>query len=158
MKTFAYLVFCLFCGAASASEKLEVWGLPDPSELMKASQTLCADQAKTALLAWHFARSGRTREEVLALVPESPKAFTLRVTTAMRENVEDAFSYPGISQYTLYSFRSEVCMRETLGAVRMPRLATVRSEIEQCQKSHGTEKNNELFKCIQAVVRKVEPQ
>jgi hypothetical protein len=97
MKTFAYLVFCLFCGAASASEKLEVWGLPDPSELMKASQTLCADQAKTALLAWHFARSGRTHEEVLALVPESPKAFTLRVTTAMRENVEDAFSYPGIS-------------------------------------------------------------
>jgi len=143
---------------AFAADPLEPWGYPDPSEFVKASNVLCADQAKSALLAWHYARKGRTREEVLALIPESPKAFPMRVTSAMRENVEDAFSYPEISQYALYSFRAEVCMRETLGAVRMPRLALAEGDVRQCQRTHGTEKSNELFKCIQSAVRKLEPK
>jgi hypothetical protein len=158
MKITFSLLFVLACGCASASDTPEPWGLPDPGDLIKASNALCLDQTKSALLAAHYAKNGRTREEVLALIPESPKAFSLRLTSAMRENVEDAFMYPEISQYSLYSFRAEVCMRETLGAVRMPRLAAVRSEVAQCQKSFGTEKSNELFKCIQAVVRKAEPQ
>jgi hypothetical protein len=148
----------LICGCASASDKPEPWGLPDPGDLIKASNALCLDQAKSALLAAHYAKSGMSHEDVLALIPESPKAFSLRLTSAMRENVEDAFSYPEISQYSLYSFRSEVCMRETLGAVRMPRLSAVRADVTQCQKSFGTEKSNELFKCIQAAVRKAEPK
>lgn len=49
-------------------------------------------------------------------------------------------------------------MRETLGAVRMPRLAAFRNEVEQCQVTFGMEKSNDLFKCIQAAVRKPTPQ
>jgi hypothetical protein len=86
---------------------MERWLLPEPEEMMKATQSLCADQAKSALLAWHYKKQGRAKEEVLALIPESPKALTLRITSAMRENVEDAYLYPELSQYTYYSFRSE---------------------------------------------------
>ena len=146
----------LTCPFALATDALEPWGYPEPSEFVKASNVLCADQAKSALLAWHYVHKGRTRDEVLALIPDSPKAFPMRLTSAMRENVEDAFSYPEISPYALYTFRAEVCMRETLGAVRMPRLALVEGDVKQCQQAHGTEKSNELFKCIQSAVRKLE--
>jgi len=140
------------------AQSLEPWSLPDPDEMIKASNALCADQAKSALLAWHYKRQGRTREEVLSLIPESPKMLTLRLTSAMRENVEDAFSYPELSQYAYYSFRSEVCMRETLGAVRMPRVSAVYAGMAECQKTHGAEKSSPLFKCVQAVVRSAEPK
>lgn len=148
----------LIASALANSQPLERWHLPDPDEMIKASNVLCSDQAKSALLAWHYQSQGRSKEEVLALIPESPKAFTLRLTVAMRENVEDAFAFPDVSQYALYSFRSEVCMRETLGAVRMPRLSTMYDAIAQCQKSHGTEKSGALFKCVQTVVRASEPK
>jgi hypothetical protein len=158
MKITSFSIFLFACPIAFAADTLEPWGYPDPNEFVMASNVLCADQAKSALLAWHYARKGRTRDEVLALIPESPKAFPMRLTSAMRENVEDAFSYPEISQYALYSFRAEICMRETLGAVRMPRLSLIEGEIRQCQRTHGTDKSNELFKCIQSAVRKVEPK
>lgn len=158
MKKLFCLVLALGCNSVSALEKLESWRLPEPGDLIAASNALCVDQTKSALLAWHYARKGYSRDEVLALVPESPKALSLRLISAMRENIEDAFSYPDLSQYTLYSFRAEVCMRETLGAVRMPRLAAVRNDVQQCQKTHGVEKSSELFECIKTAVRKAEPQ
>jgi hypothetical protein len=148
----------LVLSAVAFAQPIERWLLPDPDEIIKASQTLCADQAKSALLAWHYKKQGRTKEEVLALIPESPKALSLRVTSAMRENVEDVFTFPELSQYTYYSFRSEACMRETLGAVRMPRLATIYPSIAECQSLHGPEKSTSLSRCIQLQVRSVEPK
>jgi hypothetical protein len=147
----------LILSSAAFGQSLERWYLPDPEEMIKASNVLCADQAKSALLAWHYRNTGRSKEEVTALLPESPRALTLRLTSAMRENVEDAYAFPELSQYTLYSFRSEVCMRETLGAVRMPRLSTMEPRVAECQKTHGGEKSATLFKCVQSVVRAAEP-
>lgn len=98
------------------------------------------------------------KEDVLALIPESPKAFSLRLVSAMRENVEDVYSYPELSQYTYYSFRAEVCFRETLGGVRMPRLSSAYAAVAECQRTQGEEKSSQLFKCIQAVVRSMEPR
>ena len=154
------LLLLLLVGIASeaSAQSMEKWPLPDPEEIIKASNALCADQTKSALLAWHYRKQGRTKEEVIGLVPEAPKALSLRVASAMRENVEDAYEYPELSQYTYYSFRSEVCMRETLGAVRMPRLATVYPRIAECQKLHGGEKSAPLFKCVQSIVRSAEPK
>ena len=145
-------------GAAfeGSAQSIEKWLLPDPDEMIMASNSLCADQAKSALLAWHYKSQGRSKEDVIALIPEAPKALLLRVVSAMRENVEDAYQYSELSQYAYYSFRSEVCMREVLGAVRMPRMATVYPRIVECQKAHGIEKSASLFKCVQAVVRSVE--
>jgi hypothetical protein len=145
------------CTSASA-EPLEQWSLPAPDEMLKASNVLCVDQAKSALLAWQLKRKGRSAEEVLALIPQSPKALSLRLVSAMHENVEDVYVYPNLSQYTLYSFRSEVCVRETLGAVRMPRLSAMYDKLAECQKTHGPEKSTQLFKCVQAVVREAEPK
>lgn len=154
--TLALVLSVLSFGAFA--QQMERWLLPEPEEMMKATQSLCADQAKSALLAWHYKKQGRAKEEVLALIPESPKALTLRITSAMRENVEDAYLYPELSQYTYYSFRSEACMRETLGAVRMPRLSSVYPQIAECQKVHGSEKSAALFRCVQTSVRAVEPK
>lgn len=151
------LTFAVLSAGASA-QQMERWLLPNAEEMMKASQSLCVDQAKSALLAWHYKKQGFKKEEVLALIPESPKSLNLRVTSAMQENVEDAYLYPEISPYTYYSFRSEACMRETLGAVRMPRFSTVHSQVSECQKVHGPEKSTALFKCIQASVRSIEPK
>jgi hypothetical protein len=126
--------------------------------MIKASNALCVDQAKSALLAWHYRKQGRTKDEVLSLIPESPRALTLRLISAMRENVEDAYAFPDLSEYTYYSFRSEACMREILGAVRMPRLASLHESIVECQRAHGVEKSDKLFKCVQGVVRSAEPR
>lgn len=140
------------------AQPLERWLLPDPDEMVKASNALCLDQAKSTLVAATLRDQGRSKSDVLALVPEAPKALSLRVVSAMRESVEDAFDFPSLSKYSHYSFRSEVCFRETLGGLRMPRLATVLPRIEQCQQVHGPEKSNALFQCIRAVVRNAEPQ
>lgn len=126
--------------------------------MVKASNALCVDQAKSTLVAGALRAQGRSKAEVLALLPEAPKALPLRVVSAMRESIEDAFDFPDISAYTHYSFRSEACFRETLGGVRMPRLATVKPQVEKCQQMHGPEKSNALFKCVQTVVRSAEPQ
>jgi len=91
-------------------------------------------------------------------IPDAPKAMSLRVVGAMRESVEDAFDFPNLFQYVQYSFRSEVCFRETLGALRMPRLATVLPQMERCQQVHGPEKSNALFQCVRAVVRSAQLQ
>lgn len=100
---------------------------------------------------------GRSRDEVLSLVPESPKTMSLRVVSAMRESVEDAFDFPKLSSYKQYFFRSEVCRRETLGAVRMPRLIAVLPQVEECQRNHGPEKSVNLSQCIRLVVQGVDP-
>ncbi len=142
---------------AAHAEPLKLWQLPDSSTMIEAANVLCLDQSKTAIMAVLLRESGRQREEVLASVPESPKAMNLRVVSAMRENVEDAFLYTGISKYALYSFRSEVCIREALSALQMPRLAAVYPKVAECQKQHGGEKSTPLFLCIKSVVRETSP-
>ena len=158
MKLILFLLISAVAYVAPArAQPMDRWLLPDPDEMVKASNALCVDQAKSALLAWQYRTAGKSKAEVLALLPESPKAMPLRLVGAMRENVEDTFTFPDISQYTLYFFRSEVCLRETLGAVRMPRLQTVVIPIRECQRIHGETKSVALSKCIQGVVRAVEP-
>lgn len=142
---------------AAQSEPLKPWPLPDASTMIEAANILCLDQSKSAIMAVLMRENGRQREEVLALIPESPKAMNLRLVSAMRENVEDAFQYPALSKYTLYSFRSEVCIREALSAVQMPRLAVMYPKVAECQRQHGVEKSTPLFKCIQAAVREISP-
>jgi hypothetical protein len=147
-----------FAVIAIPAQAAEQWALPEPDEMVKASNVLCVDQAKSVLVAGALREKGLRREEVLSLIPEAPKSLSLRVVSAMRESVEDAFDYPRLSSYTHYSFRSEVCLRETLGAVRMPRLISVLPKIEDCQRIHGPEKSSALFQCIRTVVRDVEPR
>lgn len=151
-------VACAIAMATTYAQPLERWLLPDPDEMVRASNALCLDQAKSTLLAGALRAQGRSKAEVLALVPEAPKALSLRVVSAMRESVEDSFDFPDLSPYAQYSFRSEACFRETLGGVRMPRLSTVRPQVEKCQQMHGSEKSNALFQCVRTVVRSAEPQ
>lgn len=157
IKSIAFLAGAIVM-VTSYAQPLERWLLPDPDEMVKASNALCLDQAKSTLVAGALRSQGRSKVEVLALVPEVPKAMSLRVVSAMRESVEDAFDFPDLSPYAQYSFRSEACFRETLGGVRMPRLSTVRPQVEKCQQLHGPEKSNVLFQCIRTVVRSAEPQ
>jgi len=157
MKLALMLAVAMLSSTASA-QQMERWLLPDPEDMIKASQSLCADQSRSALLAWQYRQQGRAKEDVLALIPESPKAITLRLTSAMRENVEDAYRYPDLSPYTYYVFRSEVCMRETLGAVRMPRLADLHPQVAGCQTEHGPERSAALFSCVRSAVRAVDPK
>ena len=142
----------------ATAQPLEPWSLPDSEEMVKASNVLCVDQAKATLVAASLRAQGRSKGEVLALLPDAPQRLSLRVVSAMRESIEDSFDFPALSMYTQYSFRSEACFRETLGAVRMPRLATMLPKVEQCQKIHGPEKSNALFLCVRAVVFAAQPQ
>lgn len=144
--------------ATAHAHPREKWSLPDADEMVKASNVLCVDQAKSALVAGDLRAKGSSKAEVLALLPDAPKALSLRVVSAMRESIEDTFDFPDLSMYTQYSFRSESCFRETLGAVRMPRLATVQPQVQKCQQVHGPEKSNALFQCIRAVVASAVPQ
>lgn len=157
MKCLFVIVGVLATSTASA-QALDRWLLPDPTQMVNASGVLCVDQAKATLVAGALRTKGHSRDEVLSLVPEDPKNMSLRVVSAMRESVEDAFNFPKLSSYSQYSFRSEVCRRETLGAVRMPRLIAVLPQIEECQRIHGPEKSNNLFQCIRFVVQGVEPR
>lgn len=157
MKSLFVIVVALATSIAQAGA-LERWSLPDPGEMVNASGVLCVDQAKATLVAGALRAKGHSRDEVLSLVPEAPKTMSLRVVSAMRESVEDAFDFPKLSSYTQYSFRSEVCRRETLGAVRMPRLVAVLPQVEECQRIHGPEKSHSLFQCVRLVVQSVEPR
>lgn len=156
-RTLCLCIASIFFVQPSFAQNTQQWYLPDPDEMIKASNVLCQDQAKSVLVAASLRKEGKSQEGVLALIPSAPKAMTLRVVSAMRENVEDLYSFKDISMYTYYSFRSEVCMRETLGAVRMPRFATVYARVAKCQEQNGTEKSTPLFKCIQSVVREATP-
>ena len=159
MKSPVALALSAVSMSASAQSQLplDAWQLPEADAMVAASNALCLPQAQNALVAKTMQAQGRKREEVLALLPAPPRALSLRVASAMRENVEDAFEYPEISMYTYYSFRSEVCFRETLGAVRLPRFGTMRTRIAECQREHGPEKSAVLFKCVQGVVREAVP-
>lgn len=154
---FLFLIVTQGAAGIVMAESSERWELPPPGPMMDATNELCKAQAKNALEATYLREKGEKIEKVLALIPDSPKAFPLRLVSVMRENTEDAFRYPGLSAYTLYSFRSEVCFRETLGAVRMPRLEVAASKIADCQNQHGPDKSAALFKCLQSVVRSITP-
>jgi hypothetical protein len=152
------IIVSFFAASTVQAQAVERWSLPDPGEMVKASNVLCVDQAKATLVAGALRAKGHSRDEVLSLLPEAPQSLSLRVVSAMRESVEDAFDFPKVSSYTQYSFRSEACFRETLGAVRMPRLVAVLPQIEECQRIHGPGKSSELFQCIRTVVRSAEPR
>lgn len=76
----------------------------------------------------------------------------LRLFDIYRENIEDVYSYPELSLYTITVFRSEVCHREIQQARTLPRLAGVRDKLGQCQVQHGVERGAELFQCVSRVV------
>jgi hypothetical protein len=59
---------------------------------------------------------------------------------------------------TVNQIKNESLDRYLRHGVRMPRLATVRLQVEKCQQIHGPEKSNALFQCIRNVVRSVEPK
>ena len=152
------IIVSFFAASAAQAQAVEPWSLPDSDEMVKASNALCVDQAKASLVAGALRAKGHSKDEVLLLMPEAPKSLSLRVVSAMRESVEDAFDFPKLSSATQYSFRSEVCLRETLGAVRMPRLVAVLPQVEECQRIHGPEKSSALFQCVRTVVRSAEPR
>jgi hypothetical protein len=161
MKIMFFMIGGLVASSVQAQVEapaIERWPLPDPETMVSATNVLCADQAKAVLVAGALRANGRRREEVLSLVPEAPKNMSLRMVSAMRESVEDAFDFPKLSTYAQYSFRSEVCYRETLGAVRMPRLVAVLTQVEGCQRIHGPDKSNNLFQCIRGVIQGAEPR
>lgn len=153
-----FAIIGILAASTVHAQAVERWLLPDPDEMVNATNVLCADQAKATLVAGALRIKGHSRDEVLALLPESPKAISLRVVSAMRESIEDSFDFPTLSSYTQYSFRSEVCRRETLGAVRMPRLTSVLPQVSECQRRHGPAKSNELFQCIRIAIQGAEPR
>lgn len=158
MKNFSCFIFATaFCVAVHAQSS-ERWLLPDPMVLMEASNVLCAEQVKSTLTAAALRAQGRSKAEVLALLPDSPKGMELRVVGAMRESVEDAFDFPELSTQAQFSYRVEACFRETIGGMRPPRLGMIRLQVEKCQQLHGVEKSSELFKCVEALVRSAAPQ
>jgi hypothetical protein len=158
MKNTLCFIFTLFICAIAHGQTPEPWALPDPMVLMESSNALCADQVKSTLVVGALREQGRSKAEVLALLPQSPKGMELRVVSAMRENVEDAFDFPEISVNSQFSYRSEACFRETLGGARAPRLAALRPQVLKCQELHGTGKSQALFKCVEGVVRSAETQ
>lgn len=153
MKDVSCFIFATVFSIAAHAQTPGSWSIPDPMALIEASNTLCAAQVKSALAAGELRQQGRSKAEVLALLPDSPKGMTLRVVSAMRESVEDAFDLPELSTQSQFAYRAEACFGETLGGARAPRLATLRSQVEKCQQLHGVEKSNALFKCVEAVVR-----
>ena len=153
-----FVTIGILAASTAHAQAVERWSLPDPDEMVNASSVLCVDQAKATLVAGALRTKGYSRNEVLSLLPEAPKTMSLRVVSAMRESIEDAFDFPKLSSYAQYSFRSEACRRETLGAVRMPRLLSVFPQVSECQRVHGLEKSNGLFQCIRVVVQGAEPR
>jgi len=154
IKVTSLLIFSLMSFCVHA-EDLESWSLPDPSDLIAGSNILCLDQSKSALAAALYRDMGVAQEKVNQLIPEGPKSLSLRLISVMRENIEDAYKYPNISKYSLYSFRSEVCMREVLEAKRLPRFSMAYPSIVMCQKKYGSEKSNDLFLCIKSSIGKI---
>ena len=158
MKKISSFIVATSFSVVAQAQIVEPWSLPDPMALMEASNVVCADQVKSTLSSGALKAQGRSRAEVLALLPASPKGMELRVVSAMRESVEDAFDFPHLSTQTQFSYRAEACFRETLSGARPPRLAKIEPQLEKCQQLHGSEKSTELFRCVEAVVRSAEPQ
>lgn len=147
----ASALLLIACGASG--QQMEPWGYPDPDAFAKATYTLCAQQNLSVMLAAKHRDQGRTREQVLALVPENPPMLRLRAVDVYRENVEDVFDFPHISTYALMTFRAEVCRREVQSVQRPGRLSGVRASVEACQARHGGAQSNELYGCIRRVVQ-----
>lgn len=152
MKRFLVIALIINTLTAQAAQP-EKWGLPDLDILIPAVNSLCQDQRNSALIAMGLRSEGRSKEEILALVPNDSPTFRLRSVEAMRENIEDVFLYPMISRYAYVVFRSEVCMREVLEARRFARFSTASTLVETCQKNHGTEKSGDLYQCVRRAVR-----
>ena len=148
------LLLCLVTTSASA-QMPEPWPLPGARE-MAAIAPLCAQQARSIIQADQLRRQGRTREEVLALIPaepeETPPAMRLRLLEVMRENVEDVFNYRELFSLTIYQFRWAVCAREVLTARRAQRLRTVLPKVVQCQARSLAAPENKVEDCIGQVV------
>ena len=69
MKRAAVAIGAVVMVTANA-QPLERWLLPDPDEMVKASNVLCLDQAKSTLVAATLRAQGRSKSDVLALAPD----------------------------------------------------------------------------------------
>lgn len=136
------------CGA----QTMEKWGYPDPGEFAKAALTLCAEQRDSVILSTRYRNDGRSRDEVLALIPPNPPSLQLRVVDAYRENIEDVYSFPQYGLYSMMVFRAEVCRKEVMSARRLGRFETVHEKIGACESRHGKERSNELYACVRGIV------
>ena len=115
---------------------------------------MCRLQSKSILAADKLRRDGKSRDEVLALVPAEPQdvpaAKRVRLLEVTRENVEDVFDFRDLGPYTLYMFRWNVCARELLTVTRMARAATVHPQLAACQSRYS-----ETQQCLQDLVLNV---
>ena len=137
---------------ASFAQSMERWGYPDPEVVGNAVHSLCNEQNLSVMLSARYRDQGRTKAEVLALIPENPPSLALRTIDAFRESVEDVFEFPKIGTYTLMVFRAEQCRREVMSARVFTRLTTVQDQINACEAAHGQAKSNELYACVRKVV------
>jgi hypothetical protein len=151
MKTLlAAITFCI--ASASGAQPMEKWGYPDPGEFAKAALMLCSEQRDSVILSTRYRNEGRSREEVLALVPVNPPSLQLRVVDVYRENIEDVYSFPQYGLYSMMVFRAEVCRKEVMSVRRLPRFDTVHEMIGACETRHGKQRSNELYACVRAIV------
>jgi hypothetical protein len=152
MKCIALALSLLVAGSTASAQHMEKWGYPDPDVFAKAALSLCDEQNLSVMLAARHRDQGRTREDVMALIPPKSKVIELRALDAYRENVEDVFDFPNIGTYSLMVFRAEVCRREVMAAKTYPRFETVRVKVTACEAQHGKEKSNALYACVRTVV------
>ena len=152
MKNIALAISLLLAGSLASAQNMEKWGYPDPDVFAKAVHSLCNEQNLSVMLAARYRDLGRTREDVLALIPTKSQVIELRALDAYRENVEDVFAFPTIGTYTMMVFRAEVCRREVMAAKTYARFETVREKVAACEVQHGKEKSNALYACVRTVV------
>ena len=152
MNRYLLPVVALFASHASA-QQLERWGYPDPDEFAKATYALCAEQNKSVMLAARYKDQGKSKEQVLALVPDNPPSLALRAVDVYRENIEDVFDFPEIGVYPLMAFRSEVCRIEVQSARRPGRFSAVKEKVAACQSIHGSNQSDAIYRCVRNVVR-----
>jgi hypothetical protein len=142
----------LLISAAAPAQTMEKWGYPDPDVFAKAVHSLCEEQNLSVLLASRYRDQGRSKTDVLALIPENPPSLQLRAIDAYRENVEDVYAFPQFGTYAMTVFRAEVCRKEVMSARTLGRFATVHEKVAACESQHGKVKSNELYGCVRKVV------
>jgi hypothetical protein len=151
MKHLLLVATAVVAGNALA-QPLEKWGYPDVDEFTKATVVLCAEQRDSVILATRYRNSGRSKEEVLALVPPNSPRLQLRLVDVYRENIEDVYAFPTFGLYSMVVFRAEVCRREVMSARRLGRFDSVREKVAACESRHGKEQSKELYSCVLDIV------
>ena len=65
----------LLLSVTVASQPMEKWGYPDPDVFGKAVHSLCEEQHLSVMLAAKYRDQGRSKSDVLALIPENLQAY-----------------------------------------------------------------------------------